>query len=33
MPKPELEFFDPTERLEWTPVAGAERLEDRKSVV
>jgi hypothetical protein len=28
MPKPELEFFDPTERLEWTPVAGVERLEE-----
>jgi hypothetical protein len=28
MPKPEYEFFDPTERMQWTPIEGAEGLEE-----
>jgi len=28
MPKPELEFFDPTRRLAWTPVPGVEGLDE-----
>ncbi len=28
MPKPELEFFDPNERMQWSPIAGVEGLEE-----
>jgi len=29
MPKPELEFFDPEERLTWTPVPGVDGLSEK----